>query len=258
LRTGETLVTGLRWSELPGLVFGACALPVFALLFIVACVVTLIVPGLDRRRRVLRGFSRLGLLVLGQRVSISGLDHLPAGSCVIVANHASYLDGVILKAMLPPRFSFVIKREAAKIPVAGLLLQLIGSEFVDRHNHRDRHKDARRVMRRAEQGHSLVFFPEGTFHTEPGLQRFHVGAFATAVRAGCPVVPAVIRGARRALPNNRWIPRPGRIDVEVLQPLPCGATRDAAESLRDESRRSILERLGEPDLTTRTPAEVAA
>jgi len=251
-------VTGSRWSEIPGLIFGACALPLFVLVFIAACVFTLLVPGLDRRRRVVRGFARVGLRILGLRVSITGLDRLPSGSCVVVANHASYLDGVIMKAMLPPRFSFVIKREAAKIPVAGLLLRLIGSEFVDRHNHRDRHKDARRMMRRAEQGHSLVFFPEGTFHKEPGLHRFHVGAFATAVRAACPVVPAVIVGARRALPSNRWIPRPGRIDVEVLRPLPCGATRDSAEVLRDESRRRILERLDEPDLAMRTSAEVAA
>ena len=42
---------------------------------------------------------------------------------MVVANHSSYLDGVVLKAMLPPRFSFVIKREAATMPVVGLLLQ---------------------------------------------------------------------------------------------------------------------------------------
>jgi 1-acyl-sn-glycerol-3-phosphate acyltransferase len=241
-------VTASRWQDALGFAFGMCALPLFCALFLIACLTVLAVPGLERRRRIVRGFARTGLAVIGLRVSITGLDRLPAESCVIVANHASYLDGVVMKAMLPPRFSFVIKREAARMPLAGALLKLIGSEFIDRHNHGDRHKDARRVMRRAEQGHSLVFFPEGTFFPEPGLRRFHLGAFTTAARAGCPVVPVVIRGARRALRSDRLIPRPGRIEIEVLEPLPAPTTRATLEPLRDESRRRILARLGEPDL----------
>ena len=121
-----------------------------------------------------------------------------------MANHASYLDGLVLTAALPPRFAFVIKKEMDRVPLASLLLRRIGSEFVDRHNRHKGAMDARRVLRRASQGQSLVFFPEGTFSTQPGLLRFHTGAFATAVRANCSVAPVVIRGARcRALLEQR-------------------------------------------------------
>ena len=82
---------------------------------------------------------------------------------MVVANHASYLDGVVMAAALPPRFGFVIKREMNDVPVAGLLLRRIGSEFVDRFNRHKGGTDARRVLRTAASGHSLVFFPEGTF-----------------------------------------------------------------------------------------------
>ena len=61
-----------------------------------------------------------GSWVLGLRISVRGTEHLPDGSCVVVANHASYLDGVVLKAVLPPRFSFVIKREAADVSGGGV------------------------------------------------------------------------------------------------------------------------------------------
>jgi 1-acyl-sn-glycerol-3-phosphate acyltransferase len=230
--------------------YGLAALVVFCVILVVAAVLALLVPKLAWRRSVTSALARVALLVLGLRVSVEGLDNLPDGSCIVVANHASYLDGIVLKAMLPPRFSFVIKREASRMPVAGLLMRRIGSEFVDRHSEGGRQRDARRVIRRAEQGHSLVFFPEGTFDEVPGLKRFHIGAFAAAVRGGMPVVPVIIHGARRALPNRAVIVRPGRIVVEILPALRSEGTD--ADVLRDETRRLILSRLDEPDLAPRT------
>jgi 1-acyl-sn-glycerol-3-phosphate acyltransferase len=229
-------------------IYGIFALAIFSLLLVVAAVLALLVPRLDWRRSVTRAIARVALAVLGLRVSVNGLANLPEGSCVVVANHASYLDGIVLKAMLPPRFSFVIKREASSMPVAGLLMKRIGSEFVDRHSSSGRQRDARRVIKRAEQGHSLVFFPEGTFDETPGLKRFHIGAFAAAARGGVPVVPTIIHGARRALPNRAIITRPGRIVVEILEPLTAAGAAASPDHLRDETRRLILERLDEPDL----------
>src|SRR4029077_17949110 len=116
-------------------------------------------------------------------------------------------DGIVLTAALPPRFGFVIKREMATVPLAGAVLRRLGSEFVERFNRQRGAADARRVLRNASNGHSLVFFPEGTFTRTPGLLKFHTGAFATAMRAGCPVVPAVVRGTRRAFPaEGRRVP----------------------------------------------------
>jgi 1-acyl-sn-glycerol-3-phosphate acyltransferase len=230
------------------LVYGIYALPVFAALLVLATALALLLPGLKLRRRVTRSFARLGLAVLLIRLRVDGLSRLPGGSCVVVANHSSYLDGIVMKAALPPRFSFVIKQEARAAPLLGFLLRRIGSEFVDRSSQQGRQRDARRMMRRAAEGHSLVFFPEGTFATEPGLKRFHTGAFATAARAGVPVVPSIIHGARRALPNRAVVPRPGVISVEILDPLAPADHGASAEALRDAARRQIAARLDEPDL----------
>jgi 1-acyl-sn-glycerol-3-phosphate acyltransferase len=228
--------------------YGICALAVFTLLLVFATVLALLVPRLEWRRRLTHRLARIALPVLGIRLVVDGVERLPEGSCVVVANHSSYLDGVAMKAALPPRFSFVIKREAASMPVAGFLLKRIGSEFVDRHNEGGRRRDALRVLRRAEEGHALVFFPEGTFDEQPGLKRFHVGAFAAAVRGSMPVVPVVIHGARRALPNGAVIVRPGRVRIEILEPIPAPDSADAADALRQSARREILARLDEPDL----------
>ena len=184
-------------------------------------------------------------------LKLRGVEHLPPGQCVVVANHASYLDGVVMAAALPPRFGFVIKREMNDVPLAGLLLRRIGSEFVERFNRHKGGTDARRVLRTAASGHSLVFFPEGTFTPEVGLGKFHTGAFAIAARAACPVVPAVILGTRRNMPATRVLPRPGALEVRYGAPImapPEGAHDDPALALRDASRAAILSELGEPDL----------
>ena len=220
---------------------------VFVLMFVVATVLAVVVPGLDRRRRITHRLARVALPVLGLRVTVTGLEHLPRDHCIVVANHASYLDGIIMKAILPPRFSFVIKREAASLPLAGFLLKRIGSEFVDRHSEAGRRRDALRVLRVAESGRALVFFPEGTFDAVPGLKRFHIGAFAAAVRGGLPVVPVVIHGARRAMPSGAMLVRPGRIRVEILEAMTVPASAHAADDLRNGARQLMVERLDEPD-----------
>ena len=171
---------------------------------------------------------------------------------MVVANHASYLDGVVMAAALPPRFGFVIKREMNDVPVAGLLLRRIGSEFVDRFNRHKGGTDARRVLRTAASGHSLVFFPEGTFTPEVGLGKFHTGAFAIAARAACPVVPAVILGTRRNMPATRVLPRPGPLEVRYGAPIVVdragGGRRPGARAARPFARRDprAVRRAGPP------------
>lgn len=232
------------------LLYGAWAWGFFVLIALGALILALPAPQLMLRRRIGRGAARLFLKGAGIRLAVSGLEHLPEGPCVVVANHASYVDGVVMQAALPPRFAFVIKEEMGRVPVASLLLKRLGSEFVDRV---DRHRggtDARRVLRTAAGGQALAFFPEGTFDERVGLARFHLGAFVAAQRNALPLVPVAIRGARQVLPPGSAWPRPGRIDVEIQPPVPAPApeARDGAQQLKRAARAAILARIDEPDL----------
>ncbi len=243
--------------------YGVYCWAVFVLLALLALVAMLLVPGLEQRRRIARLTARAVFAAWGVRLRVFGAERLPAERCIVVANHASYLDGLVLTAALPPRFAFVIKKEMDRVPLASRLLRRIGSEFVDRHNRHKGAMDARRVLRRASTGQSLVFFPEGTFSTRPGLLRFHTGAFATAVRANCTVTPAVIRGTRTVLSSSSVIPTPAPITVELLPSLvPQTEHHEAAAHLRDAARRIVLLHLGEPDLEAeeepRAPAQQTA
>lgn len=225
------------WSMLA---FLAVALPVVGLLALL--------PGLQRRRRLVRGGAAAFFALAATRLQVSGRHHLPDSGCIVVANHASYLDGIVLTAVLPPTFGFVIKREMTRVPLAHFLLRRIGSEFVERFDVHRSANDARRILRRAQSGASLAFFPEGTFRREPGLRRFHFGAFVTAARTGLPVVPVVIRGSRAMLPADTRLPRPGTIEV-VIRPAIETPAVDTVRGLLTAARHSILAELGEPDLT---------
>lgn len=248
LRVAKSILIGL---------YGLYAWSTFLIIGLTTLLAVLIAPTLKMRRAIGWVCANTWLKVAGVSVEFRGRELLPEGPAVVVANHASYVDGVLLKAVLPTRFTFVIKKEMTSVPFAGLLLRRLGAEFVDRYNRQSGAADARRLMRAANSGTSLVLFPEGTFSGKPGLDRFHGGAFTIAARAGAPVSPIVIRGARHILRGDSIWPRPGRVVIEVLPHIE--SPQRSAHELRDLSRARILLALGEPDLLeTNTSPSLAA
>jgi 1-acyl-sn-glycerol-3-phosphate acyltransferase len=215
-----------------------CAL-LFLALATTVLVIILLLPGLRRRRQVAAAFARGFLRGACIPFAAEHIERLPHAPCVVVANHASYIDGLVAVAALPPDFAFVIKKEMMRVPLAGLLLRRLGSQFVERF---DRHKsavDARRVSKLAATGQSLVFFPEGTFTEQRRIGKFLGGAFTIAARSGMPVVATAVHGTREVLPAGGVLMRRGPIRVEIL------AVLDAGES-RQKSRELIARAVGEP------------
>src|SRR5688500_7830845 len=229
------------------LAWGLWALLLVVPLLVLAALPILALPKLESRRAAAGAACRAYFGLCGLPVRRLGLERLPHAACVIVANHASYIDGPLLFALLPPRCGFVIKKEASRLPVVGALLHRLGHHFVDRSNRHAGGSDARRILRALEQGDAVAFFPEGTFNPEPGVARFHGGAFALAARTGAPVAPVALRGTREVLGGGRAWPCWGRVEVEVLEPLPAreGGGGAAAE-LREAARTRVAEGAGEP------------
>jgi 1-acyl-sn-glycerol-3-phosphate acyltransferase len=193
-----------------------------------------------------RWWCRTVLRLAGCGPTLHGREHLPRGSAVVVANHASYMDVVALLAALPLDLRFVAKRELLTSPIVGTILSKAGHLTVDRVDLSRGVADAARVTAAVRAGAAVCVFPEGTFVRRPGLLPFRLGAFKTAVEAGCPIVPVAIRGTREVLPADTWRPRPGRIEVTVLPPL--GVTGDGWREivrLRDAARAAVAAALEE-------------
>jgi 1-acyl-sn-glycerol-3-phosphate acyltransferase len=236
---------------LSGLAYAAWVWACFLLLALPTLVTAVLLGNPARGWRfscvVANGFLRLCRLPL----VVQGLEHLPAsGPFVIAANHASYLDGLILLAALRERgYSFAAKRELSELLLPRLFLRAIGTDFVERADIRQGVEDASRLAESVRAGRAPIFFAEGTFTRAAGLLPFRMGAFVIAAQTGVPLVPVTIRGARSVLRDGSWFARRGAIVVAIAPPLlPQGSDWNAAVALRDAARAEILRRCGEPDL----------
>jgi 1-acyl-sn-glycerol-3-phosphate acyltransferase len=228
-----------RWSAILNLPYVVYCLVSFTALGLTVLAINLFLPNLRHRRVVAGTVGRLFLRVSGIPFTVEGLERLPDTPCVVVANHASYIDAIAIVAALPPEFAFVIKKEMVRVPLAGLLLRRLGSQFVERF---DRHKgatDARRVLRLAATGQSLMFFPEGTFDETRQIGKFLGGAFTIAARAQIPVVAVAIHGTRSVMPPGGIAIHRRPIRVEILAVL-------AAGEARLKSRELIANSVGDP------------
>jgi 1-acyl-sn-glycerol-3-phosphate acyltransferase len=206
-------------------------------------------PHIAQRRRIAVVLARLALRLCGVPARVQTSGHSARGPCVFVANHASYLDGIMLTASLPPGFAFVAKRELAESMLIGILLKRLNCVFVERQDVQEAAAGADELQLRLRAGESLAVFPEGTFHRDAGLLSFHMGAFMAAVTTGAAVVPVALCGTRLIFPAGAWLPRPTAIDVIILEPLaPADRSWGAALKLRDETRAHILAHVREPDL----------
>jgi len=226
------------------------AWPVFVTLALLAWVLLLLTPGERIRRKLGHYCARLLFRLTFTPLRVSGHENLdPHNAQIIVANHASYLDGFILTAALDIPIHFIVKGELARNTPVRIILQRFGVEFVDRFNANKGTSDVSRIAAKSRNGQSIVFFPEGTFTTFAGLQPFRMGAFVTATRAGVPVVPIGISGARDIVRGDVWFPHRGQITVTIRPPLsPQGEGWQVALQLRDAARREIARHCGEPDL----------
>ncbi len=229
--------------------FGLYGWIIFSLCALFALLAVLILPGADRRARLTSATSRAIFKLCGVVPEITGLCNVPDGNAVLVANHASYVDGVLLKGYLPHRFSFVIKGELRNVPLAHFLLRRSGSRFVERFDVGGSTRDARQIVKAAQGGAALAFFPEGTFRKEPGVGRFRPGAFVAAVKGEIPIVPVAISNTREMMPAGRSWPWPVKPRIQVLPPiLPGDPAFGNHRDLAEKARQQILAVLGEPDL----------
>lgn len=252
---GRGAATQMR-NLLPALqeiVYAGYIWSVFALIAPAAWLAACLMPLPVGSWRVSRIAARIFLRLAGIRLCIEGEGHIPEhATCIVTANHSSYLDGLVLVAALPGCYGFVAKRELENNIISRCYLRSLGCIFVERFDFHQGVEDTDRMAECVAKGQSLIFFPEGTFCRRPGLLPFKMGAFLAAARTAAPVVPVSIRGTRSILHPDHWFPRKGMLTVTIGQPLREETTEwDAAIRLKDAARAEILRHCGEPDLSDR-------
>jgi 1-acyl-sn-glycerol-3-phosphate acyltransferase len=181
--------------------------------------------------RFAKSQARAMARALGVRVHVRGLENLEklgGRGCVFVSNHRSHFDIAAILGFVPGITRFTAKKELFREPVLGLVMRTMGMVPVDR-EHPEKAIERLRTLR--ADGHSLVFFPEGTRSRDGVLGPFKKGAFVTALELGLPIVPIACRGSERIMPAGGYLSiLPGEMELVVLEPI---VTNDLSYEQRD-------------------------
>ena len=175
------------------------------------------------------------------RLEVVGAGRLPSsGPAIVVANHPSALDPILLALPLSRTLHFMTDAAQFRRPFVGWCIRRLGAFPMDREGlGRDGLVTALELLRRGE---VVAMFPEGEVHPW-GMQAFEEGAAYLAVRSGAPIVPMVIDGAEQVLPGRWWRHLPAgwrsRPAVRVLAGAPVYLAPGGPD------RRAAASRLGE-------------
>jgi 1-acyl-sn-glycerol-3-phosphate acyltransferase len=166
---------------------------------------------------------------------------------IYLSNHVSYLDALVLIAVLPVGVTFVGKQELFKSLFLKALMRKLDHVTVERKDVIQSLSDLEVMEAKIKKGKSIMIFPEGTFTHILGLRLFKLGAFKLSVETKTPLCPMAIRGTRQILPDLTYLLRPHPITVTVSDPLyPQGKEWEEVLRLRSLARAEIARNCGEP------------
>jgi len=209
----------------------------------------------DSVRRILQSAKRLWCIyicaILGVRIRQQGTPLSVPG--LIVSNHVSWLDIIVLGALGP--FGFVSKYEVAEWPVVGYLASQTGTLFLRRGDRESTRLIASDMTSRLKNGHFLIFFPEGTSSPGTRVLRFHARLFQPALDAGVEVQAVAVAyrdEARSVAPfigDDEFLPHLWRvmalteIPVDVLFCEPLKTERQDRKTLSELTHRQVVDAL---------------
>ena len=201
----------------------------------------LVPPRGDWFLRFARGWARSVLAVAGISVHALHPERAERGkSVVVVANHESFCDILVLLATLPIQVRFLAKRSVFRVPVLGWSIAAAGFVPVDRGDRARGAATVEAALRRLRGGRSLVIFPEETRTRDGSLLPFKRGAAHLALKSGLPLLPVGVAGTFRILPRGTWEIRPAPVVVAVGDPIDvAGRSLRERDAVTAEAREAI-------------------
>jgi 1-acyl-sn-glycerol-3-phosphate acyltransferase len=178
-------------------------------------------------------------------VTVRGAGHAdPARTYVVVINHQSQWDILLVYGWLKLNLKWVMKKELRKIPGLGLGCEKAGHIFVDRSNPRAARKSVMEALERLGNGVGILFFAEGTRSNDGRLLPFKKGAFRLAIEQQLPILPVTVSGTRDILPARTLRIFPGRGTMTIHPPIEVeGMDVNDMDKLIEQSRAAIASAL---------------
>ncbi len=148
-------------------------------------------------------------------------------SYVVISNHQSHYDILVLYGWLGVDFKWVMKQELRKIPFLGIACYKLGHIFIDRSNTKAALTSINEAKKKITNGTSVLFFPEGTRSKNGNTLKFKRGAFKMALDLGIPILPVTINHTYKILPTDTIDLFPGCAKMSIHPPMDIkGYTED--------------------------------
>lgn len=181
-------------------------------------------------------------------IHLDGKENLTTQApMVFVCNHASYLDALLLIAVLPPGVLFTAKSELSKAPIIRTFVNNLGYLIVERMHFTKSIENEKQIEKAIQDKNSVLIFPEGTFTYARGLRPFKLGAFNIAVETKTPLCPISLSGTRSFLRDGSYLLNPGKLKVTIGKPIyPKDDGWDEVIRLHNLARSEINKYCGEP------------
>jgi 1-acyl-sn-glycerol-3-phosphate acyltransferase len=195
--------------------------------------------------KTLQGASRI-FTTLWFDLKVDGLENVPqTGAVLLLSNHQSYLDPVLVGVRLRRPVSFMARATLFRNPFfAGLIRRL--EAFPVRLGEADVGA-IKECIRRLEVGYALNVFPEGTRTLDGEVQPIEKGIALVIRKAAVPVIPVAIHGSFDAWPKGARIFRPHPIRVRFGKPMKLHEMKgDKIVTEIEEALRGLLQQLREP------------
>lgn len=188
-------------------------------------------------------WARLLVFFSGVRIKVSGIENIPQDKpSILVANHQSAADILILLACLPIRFRFAVKKELFRIPLFGYYMRKAGYSSVDREVILSAYRTMESITEIVKSGESVLIFPEGTRSKTGELGKFRRGSLLTALKSGSPIIPVAISGSFKILPPGTWLINPVPVKLSAGKPIFIRSKSDYSGKV-EEVREAIARML---------------
>jgi 1-acyl-sn-glycerol-3-phosphate acyltransferase len=160
------------------------------------------------------------LLVNRMLKSCEDIEHIPkTGACIVIANHTSYLDHLVLYTAIAlfvrRRAKFVSKKEHFNHPWVAKIISYLGAYPIDREA--GGRSALVKTIDLLNQNQIVVIYPEGTRSRDGKLKDFKTGVVLLQEKTQCPIVPVAIQGAFEIWPATKSWPKWGRVSLRVGQ-----------------------------------------
>ncbi len=177
------------------------------------------------------------------RVKVHGKENFPSHqNGVVISNHQSLLDVVILMAFLPQRIVFFAKKELNKIPILSYDMKYMEHVLVDREKKSRALVQLEQMEERLNRNLNAFIFPEGTRSDTGEIKEFKRGAFHLAASAKKPIIPCYIHGSMQLLKKNQTLFLPGLIHLVIGEPIYdsfTDSTKEVSKRLQEKAQQSV-------------------